>query len=373
MRGLLFVCSILVVATAAMADSQTILNQYPWGVNHDGEPWAPAELYETALRARQTGTPDDVIRLLAPYIVTGPPVIPKDTNVPGELITGMGEPAMVATFRNLRESNSPRRYAWLAAMFGHVAAPEARKLLEHERAEVRAAGADILADVGTDKDVPLLMRLVEKDESSQVHMAATKSLITLGDPRAWSVIEPMLESEQADEREAAIEAAARLQPKGARDILEAALQDPVYFVRSEAALALGKLGNGHTIEVLREFAMYEPNRWAASAALHSLRELPPPDVLPALVDIGKYWSTRADREQMPVVYLASALDAMPDHQGALDGLEELLECYQGTKFEEYIAASIKTVHRKLEEQPPPSGEEEAPRADTTGEHKDGSP
>jgi HEAT repeat protein len=140
----------------------------------------------------------------------------------------------------------------------------------------RAYGARQLGEVdaGTPLAVQALLIALE-DANYLVRGAAAESLGRLGaDQAAPALIEIMQDrAEDREDRARNAEALGRLEAKEAVEPLIAALDDIVWRVRYQAAVALGRIGDSAAREALANAAQYDPDASARKAAQEALKRL----------------------------------------------------------------------------------------------------
>jgi HEAT repeat protein len=130
-------------------------------------------------------------------------------------------------------------------------------ILEEENAELRAAAARALGELGSAQmAVPVLVAAMRSDTEAEVRKSATYALGLLGDQRAVEPLVGVLEShhDAPEVRGMAAEALADLGSKEAIAQLVTALEDASVEVRFWAAFALGSLGEAEVIPDLERAA-----------------------------------------------------------------------------------------------------------------------
>jgi HEAT repeat protein len=136
-----------------------------------------------------------------------------------------------------------------AAAMGPAAIEPLSLVLQHGNHYERQAAVEALARVGDARVVtPLLGAL--SDKATNVRTAAIEALGRSGDTRAVEQIAPALQDEAHHVRATAVEALGRLGSSPVVELLITALQDKAWDVRAAAAHALGKLRDARAVEPL---------------------------------------------------------------------------------------------------------------------------
>jgi HEAT repeat protein len=140
----------------------------------------------------------------------------------------------------------------------------------------RASAAAALGEVhGEGELVARVLLEALRDGHRRVRASAAASLGKTGQLAAANALTNLLKNpaEDCDVRASAAESLGRLQAGQAAAALMAAAQDPVWFLRYQAVVAMGRIGDPAFERALADAVRYEANAMVRSAAQESLRHL----------------------------------------------------------------------------------------------------
>ncbi len=168
-----------------------------------------------------------------------------------------------------------------AAAMGAVGLEPLSTVLRSEDPFERQAAVEALARLGDARAVkPLLAAL--SDPASHVRNAAVEALARTGDSRMLESVMPALKDEDRHVRATAAEALGRLGGVGAVDPLQNALRDDWWDVRASAAEALGRIGDSRAVSALVS-TLSDPDHDVRRCAVEALGRLGQPGVIEPLV------------------------------------------------------------------------------------------
>ena len=205
-----------------------------------------------------------------------------------EALVGIGAkavPVLIEAFRANRESDRDRA----ARVLWHIGAPAVDPLIavlqdKNSTPEMRAASARTLGMIG-DKRAIKALTLVLRDERYFVRQQAAFALGQMGDSAVVLLLE-MAGSSAPSTREAAIEALGSTNSTRATDRVIEALTDPNANVRSAAARALGGTASDRAVQPLLQLLRDESSvlRGQAASSLARLGSLAIPGLISSLKD-----------------------------------------------------------------------------------------
>ena len=144
----------------------------------------------------------------------------------------------------------------------------ATRLLVHDDIDLRSAAARKLTEAG-DSAVPVLVELALKHPDRILRIAVLEVLRVLDEERTVTVVEQLAIEDDAELRRVAVDIAARLSHRGARDVLVKALDDEDGGVLSTAAGACASKGVRDAVPALKQLL----NHPSISVRRHSARAL----------------------------------------------------------------------------------------------------
>jgi HEAT repeat protein len=239
--------------------------------------------------------------------------------------------------------------------------------VNHPASEVKAAATLAFAKMGNARAADLLAALV-KDRTAAVQdrVDAVRLLSEASKaPATTATLEATLnDPDQHLRTEAALALGRLVEPSAAQPLIDVVSDPQVNLkARSEAASLLGKLGDGRAIEPLK--SLLEENNQLQTAALNALgmlgvldpliRRLPAQDV-DAAKALGE---SRANRAVGPLIealnhgdatwhgHVIRALGEIGDVQ-ALDGVYNALSLHTGTDWKLLVAQSMRSDNRPIE-------------------------
>lgn len=236
-------------------------------------------------RVASEGSLDQAVGPLAMALSDKDPVV---RFYAAEALTGIGEravPSLVEVFRSPRESDRDRaaRVLW---RIGAPAVDPLTAVLQDRSStpEMRSASARTLGMIGDKRSIKGLA-LVLKDERYFVRQQAAWALGRMGEPAVDLLVEMAGLSTPAT-REAAIEALGSISSRRALDRVVEALSDSNPNVRSAAVRALGESSNERAVPHLMTLLRDESSALRAQAAtsLARLGHVALPSLVPALKD-----------------------------------------------------------------------------------------
>jgi HEAT repeat protein len=160
-------------------------------------------------------------------------------------------------------------------------ASRALGLLDHRDDTVQVRAANLFAEVRDARANPSLVRLTN-DRSTAVRAAAARALGQIGDPAAVPALAWLLGDRAADVRQSAV-AAFRGVGAPALPALFEALGDAEAVRRSNAAAALGAIGDRSAAAALAEVLVRDREGTVRESAARALRGLREPSSVGALV------------------------------------------------------------------------------------------
>ncbi len=145
---------------------------------------------------------------------------------------------------------------------------EAVELVKSSDADSIRLGLETLGARGEARAVGPIAERIRGGLPSELTQFAVTTLGILGRREAGPVLIDMLSHRDPAVRQAALEAVAATNPRGAREALTGALNDMVASIRGGAALALGQLGEPEAIDQL--FVALEHDIFEAAQAIGQL-------------------------------------------------------------------------------------------------------
>jgi len=183
-------------------------------------------------------------------------------------------PALLRVIRNIKDEDEDVRGAALRAL-GRIRDPRALpgliEALGYPEASLPPRIAEIIVLFGKDS-VPLLVAELRNLESDVRRMWAAEVLGWLGDPRAAVPLMESLGDVSPEVRAKAAGGLGRIRDgRSVERLLEMLLSDPIPFVRTRVAQALGAIGHpkviDHLIHVLKD-----PEWWVRIRAIEALEQ-----------------------------------------------------------------------------------------------------
>ncbi len=200
----------------------------------------------------------------------------------------------------LLKSIRPRRAAYSAELLGNVgderAVPGLARLLGSRNYRVADAALYALGKIGTQESLSEITKILDHPTRwTQDRIAAAVEAVG---PRATNLLVRNLEEGTPQTRTLSAEILAKVGGEEALPALRAALSDPNTDVRARAAAALGRLGDRGSLQPL--LAALQDARWEVrSQAAKALGELEEPAALPPLANAlrDSEWWVRANAEE----------------------------------------------------------------------------
>jgi beta-lactamase regulating signal transducer with metallopeptidase domain len=206
--------------------------------------------------------------------------------------------------------------------------------LKDENAEVREQAMQALAKMGSPLAFePMVAAL--KDSSAQVRHQAAFNLGQLGDPRAIPPLTAALKDADADVRQQSVFALGQLHAKEAVPALTAALKDENADVRQQAAFALGQLGDRSAVQPLLG-ALKDTDADVRQQAAFALGQVGDTTAVPALVQALS--DEKSDVRQQAAFALAQVGDA-----SAVDALTNAMMKDQDPEVRQQAAFALGQV------------------------------
>jgi hypothetical protein len=143
------------------------------------------------------------------------------------------------------------------------------QLVTDSESMVQSAAAKIIADHGTDAQVPALLKLLKSGDTS-TRWAAIRGLGRLKDNRAAEPLAAMIATGNSDQHQA-VEALGKLGP-AAEDAVLPLLKEKHIETRRYACNALKQIGTNKSLEALRELVLH-PDQSLSSAASEAARAI----------------------------------------------------------------------------------------------------
>lgn len=182
---------------------------------------------------------------------------------------------------------SHRVRAAAARALGYVeperAIPPLLTALEDDDPWVRRYAAQSLSRHQAREALEALERMAQDDPAPFVRITAIQGLSSIGEPRALATLTLLLNADEPELCEAALEALGRTRLPGALSPLLDALRSPDPRWRAMAARALGEHGDREAIEPLRQAAASDTDEAVIQAAINALAYLNGEEAISALI------------------------------------------------------------------------------------------
>jgi hypothetical protein len=189
------------------------------------------------------------------------------------------EPTRENLERIREKLDDPDRDVRVTALFTLVGAgvPDAAALamdgLDDEDGFVRATAGKLLGDLEAKEATRVLIEHLLGDSHPIVRQRCAEALTVIGGEAAESGLVQAMEDPLKNVRQAAVRGVSRLDPALGFDVLaRIALDDPEWEIRAEAARAVGRSGNPGARELL-EAALEDSHEMVRAAAAHAMTTL----------------------------------------------------------------------------------------------------
>ncbi len=170
-------------------------------------------------------------------------------------------------------------------VFAQIPDPEARKILidnlNHPLWQVRNSIVEVLSEILTEEDVPLLIEKIKSQDAKE-----RNSAISIMQERGDIVIPYLvknLKSDDVDVRILSLNTLGLVNAKEAIDPIKEMLNDEDQNVREAAIEALGRLKAEKEVELLTELMEKEEDEWAKIPYIVALGEIGDPRPIPVLL------------------------------------------------------------------------------------------